>query len=133
MREARIWVVIADGETARISSSCDGTTIVIPAPSARAEDGPSPIHRAWYGSEKGRCLFYRGPSQDFAAHIAQILLEAAREHAYDGLIVIAAPEIEAELRRAIGPEISAKLIGEIIRDQNHLQLSEPSHTDEIRH
>jgi protein required for attachment to host cells len=138
MREARIWGVIADGETARISSSFDGTTILVPAPScanpfASAYDQPSRSHRAWYGSERRSCLFYRSPEGEFAGHIAQVLLEAAREHAYDGLIIIASQEIEAELRRAIGPEIAAKLVGEIIRDQHCPQVFEPSHTEQIRH
>jgi protein required for attachment to host cells len=138
MREARIWVVIADGETARISSSFDGTTILVPAPScanpfAGADDQASRSRRAWHGSESRPCIFYRGPKQEFAAHIAQILLEAAREHAYDGLIVIAAPEIEAELRRAIGPEASAKLVGDIIRNHPYPQFPAPSHTEQIRH
>jgi len=136
MREARIWVVIADGETARISSSFEGTTMLVSAPPcanpfAGAYDQAS--HRAWYGSEKRSCLINRSPEGEFAAHIAQILLEASREHAYDGLIIIASPEIETELRRAIGPEIAAKLVGEIIRDQRCPQVFEPSHTEQIRH
>jgi protein required for attachment to host cells len=138
MREARIWVVIADGESARISSSSDGTTMLVPAPPsanpfASVDDQAMRSHRAWYGGERRPCIFYRGPKGEFAAHIAQILLEAAREHAYDGLIMIATPEIESELRRAIGPEISAKLVGEIIRDQPYPRFSEPPHTEQIRH
>jgi protein required for attachment to host cells len=140
MREARIWVVIADGEIARICSSSDGTTTVVLAPAI--DDAPSceldsertaRTHRIWYGRENRHCFFARGAEQQFAGHIAQILLEAAREHAYDGLVVVAKPEIEAELRRALAPETRARLIGEVIRDLPHARSDEPAEPAPIRH
>jgi protein required for attachment to host cells len=48
--------------------------------------------------------------------LAQILNEGAREEAYDGLIIIAAQEIASSLKRALSPETSALLIGNIVRD-----------------
>jgi protein required for attachment to host cells len=140
MRDARIWVVIAHDETASICSSFDGTSVVVSA-SSSAElpadaadlDRTGRQHRAWYGPEQRNCFFNRGPRQQFAGHIAQILREAAREDAYDGLILIAAPGIEAELRRALSPETRAKLLGEVIRDGATSQTIDPLSSERVCH
>jgi protein required for attachment to host cells len=44
------------------------------------------------------------------------LLEGAREAAYDGLVIIAAPAVAAELENALAPEALARLFGEIVHD-----------------
>ena len=137
MDDVRIWVVICDGEGARICSTSDGTTAILPPPPLRnplaaALEG-NPMEKAWFGHGKRGFLARRGPKQQFAAHIAQILLEAVREESYDGLILIAAPEIEAELRRALAPETEARLLGEIIRDLPFARPLEAAHAETIRH
>jgi hypothetical protein len=137
MDDVRIWVVICDGESARICSTSDGTTAIVPPPPfadpfAGALEG-NPIEKAWFGHAKRGFLVRRGPKEQFARHIAQILFEAAREQSYDGLILIAAPEIEAELRRALAPETEARLLGEIIRDLPFARPVEADHAEGIRH
>jgi protein required for attachment to host cells len=71
--------------------------------------------QAWYRMQ-GRSFSIRRTTSVLAGHLVQILSEAAREGAYDGLVVIAAPEIARELDRALTPETRARLIGEIVRD-----------------
>jgi hypothetical protein len=105
MRKARIWVLMADVEGARICSTLDGTTKFIPSP----QDG------GWYRADKTTCLLGSALGH-FAAYLAQILREGARERAYDGLVIIAAPEIARSLERALAPETCALVIGEIVRD-----------------
>jgi protein required for attachment to host cells len=57
-----------------------------------------------------------GATAHFTDHIAQILGEAAAEHAFDGLVIIAAPHIASEIERALSPRARALMIGEIVRD-----------------
>ncbi len=141
MRDARIWIVSADGETARIASTFDGTTAIVAAPpfvdpfaGGDVEgDRADRCHKAWYRGKTRKSVFGHSPRQQFAGHIAQILLEAGREHAYDGLVLIATPEIETELRRALAPETQARLIGELIRDLGYARPLETVRSEEIRH
>jgi protein required for attachment to host cells len=135
-----MWIAIVHEDMASISSSSDGRTIVVSASSCALSledevdiDRAGLRHRAWYGPEKDNCFFNRGPKQQFAEHIAQILREAALEDAYDGLIVIAAPEIETELRRVLSPEIRAKLVGDVIRNTPLSATSEPPCSDRVCH
>jgi protein required for attachment to host cells len=111
-----IWVVITDGATARICSSEDGVTTLLPTLGAvenfaGADEAFEPSER-WISSPRVQPSFKR----QFASELARILSDGASEEAYDGLIVIAAPRIMGELRNALAPETRKRLIGEIVRD-----------------
>jgi protein required for attachment to host cells len=80
------------------------------------------MSRAWYRFKGGQG-FLRGRKAQFAGHIAQILQEAAAEQAYEGLIIIATPEIADELERALDSRTRALLVGDVVRD---LPVSDPS-------
>lgn len=139
MRKLRMWVLIADATSARICSSTDGTSMYIPAPAdvdfMRA-NAPCPLSveacKAWYQPNK-RNLLMMSDIGHFAAHLAQILHEGAREHAYDELIVIATPEIAQSLKRTLTPETCALLVGEVIRDIPNIAAGEAEITRELRH
>ena len=139
MRNARIWVLIADVESARICSSTDGMTKLIPMLSLGNPLGEADARRsveafrAWYSPEKRNFFFTRTVKQQYAAHIAQILLEAAREDTYDGLMIVATPEIESDLTLALAPEVRALLIGDVIRDLPYASQGEPPVLNAIRH
>ena len=74
-----------------------------------------------------------GATSRFAGHIAQILAEAAAEHAFDGLVIIAAPQIANEIERALGPQTHARMIGGIVRDLPAVAPVEMTAGEELWH
>jgi hypothetical protein len=133
--EARIWVLITDGVNTRICSSDDGMATPITAPMFLPE-GPleryASIHEAWFKAEGQRRLS-PNPNRQHLWHLSQLLLEGARNDAYDGLIIIAAEPIVAKLKEMLAPETRALLIGRIVRDFVGLEPSASCPPAEIRH
>ena len=120
MPNPRIWILITDGVSARICSTKDGTTTAIVAPTelrptASEDPGNKRKSEAWY-LLGGKSSFMRGPTAHFTDHIAQILGEAAAEHAFDGLVIIAATHIASEIERALSRQTRALMIGDVVRD-----------------
>jgi protein required for attachment to host cells len=66
-------------------------------------------------------------------HVSQLLLEGAREGAYDGLIIIAAPAVAAEREDALAPATRALLIGEIVHDHTIPARADVYAVPELRH
>lgn len=134
MREANIWVLIADGETARICSTREGLTTPISgvAPCGSFAGREEAIFNAWHGKSRWS-TFDRNLKRTYASYLAQLLLEAGREGAYDNLIIVAAPEIMKDLSRALSPETSARLIGSIVKDVPHFTAPEGAESYELRH
>lgn len=137
MRNARIWVVIMDGLSARICSSGDAAAIPITPPTeircgAIDEPRTKRLSEAWYflGRRHG-CL--GGASSQFIQHVAQILGEAAAEHAFEGLVIVAAPEIAGQIERALSPGTRALMIGDIVRDLPTLAPGPQAAPSELRH
>ena len=133
----RIWVVITDGASTRICSCQDGTATPITAPNFQphgwhSDDRHVTANRAWFKAEQQTSLS-QNPRRQHLAHIGQVLLEAAREHAYDGLLIIAAAPIAAQLENALAPETRALLIGKIIQDDAGLEPGGFRKQPEIRH
>ena len=115
---ARIWVLITDGVNTRLCSSEDGTATPIVAPIFPAGgtlEQHAHIHGAWFKAEGQRRLS-PNPRRQHLWHLSQVLLEAARAGAYDGLIIIAAEPIAAKLKEILAPETRALLIGKVVRD-----------------
>ncbi len=130
MRNTRIWILIADGVSARICSTDEGGTIAITAPQeARSgtigEPARHRMEEAWY-LLGGKCCLMRGASAHFTDHIAQILGEAAAERAFDGLVIIAAPHIASEIERALSLQTRALMIGDVVRDLPAFAPAEPA-------
>lgn len=116
----RIWVLITDGVNSRICSSQDGTAMPIAAPLFRLEGANSHerhanMYAAWFKAEN-RSRPSPNPTHQHLLHLSQVLLEGAREGAYDGLVIIAAEAVAAPLKAALAPETRALLIGKVIRD-----------------
>ena len=138
MRNARIWVLIADAASARICSTKDGTATAIDAGTGaiRGLDTPGKrdetLCRAWFRAE-GHNSFSAGPVRRFALHLGQILKEGAREKAYDHLIVIAAPDIAGHLEQVLAPETRALLVGEVVRDLRPAGISPVEIREELWH
>ena len=133
----RIWVVITDGANTRICSSRDGMATPITTPlfpvhgSALAQPDLRP-YKAWFKTERQGRLS-RNPRRQHLLHVSQILLEGAREDAYDGLVIIAAPTVAAELENALAPETHVRLIGEIVHDHTISAPADVYVLPELRH
>ena len=133
----RIWIVITDGVNTRIGSCDDGMITPVATPvfnlgSTSLDQRELAACRAWFNVEGLRRLSRDLRSQHLL-HIRQLLLEAARDRAYDGLILIAPEPAAAELQEALALETRALLIGKVIRD---LAGGDPAVTDapaEMRH
>jgi hypothetical protein len=65
--------------------------------------------------------------------VCQVLLEAAHERAYDGLVIIAPAETAARFEDALSPETRALLIGRIVQDSECPDPDPPGEQLEIRH
>src|SRR6185295_19185732 len=139
-RSARIWVLITDGMTARICSTEDGgaTPIVPPVSvtggvgSAGEVDWDERVYRVWFRGESQHS-FDGSAKRQFALHLAQLLNEGAVDGAFDGLIIIAAPQIRAELQHALSARSRALLVGEIGRDLPAFNVVAEGFAAEMRH
>ena len=89
-------------------------------------------YNAWFKTE-GQQRLSRNPRRQHLLHVSQLLLESARDGAYDGLIIIAAEPVVAELKEALAPETRALLIGRIVRDFAGFEPPAPYEPPEMRH
>jgi hypothetical protein len=94
MRESCIWVLVAGRNEARIYSSDDGVHELNPATPAAAHVGTT-------------------GGGTFPQFVAGILRDGAREGAFDGLILVAPPDVSRDLQHAMGPDMASLVIGEI--------------------
>jgi len=138
LREVRIWVLITDGATARICSTEDGvaTPVLVPMLSSDyAEafdlDWENRAYRVWFRAES-QAVFPKSASRQLALHLAQLLNEGARDGAFDGLIVIAAPQIRRELQQALSAQTRALLVGRVVRDLASIEAAEADFASELR-
>lgn len=133
----RIWIVITDGVKTRICSCEEGIARPITAPifgidAADLDDRDLRAYRAWFKAE-GQHRLGRNPRRLHLSHVSQVLLEGARDGAYEGLIVIAAEPSAAELHETLAPEARARLIGRIVRDFATMEPPAGREPPEIRH
>ena len=133
-QSARIWVLITDGANAQLCSCQDGSGVPIAPPCFERSSSLGTDLRtfsAWFKAEGQSRISLDAPLQHLL-YVSQLLQEAAREGAYDGLVIIAAAPIATELEDALSPETRALLIGKVVsyslppdaerpRDQPHLR------------
>jgi hypothetical protein len=130
---ARIWVLITDGVNSRLCSCHDGTATPITTPLFDTHDERDlRAYKAWFKAEPQTRLS-QNPRRQHMWHVSQVLLEGAREHAYDGLVIIAAPIVAAELEEALAPDTCALLIGQIVLDDTCRGPEIPCERQEICH
>ena len=133
----RIWVVITDGISTRISSCQDGVTTPITAPYFNLCEGDSDerdvrAYKAWFKTERQTSL-NQNPRGQHLFHIGQVLLEGARERAYDNLVIIAQAPIADQIESALAPETRALLIGKIMQDYADPDPEIACEQPEVRH
>jgi hypothetical protein len=136
-RGARIWILITDGVSSRLCSCHGGIATPITTPlfdiQGTGFDGRDVrAYKAWFKTESQTRLS-QSPRFQHVLHVSQLLLESARERAYDGLVIIAASAIAAELEEALSPETRALLIGNIVRDRVWLEPEVPCDQQDIHH
>lgn len=133
MRPARIWILVADGQTARFLASEKRNEdpapalpdMIVPNPPTREQgtERPGRVHES-VGARRSAYEpptdMHRQAKRDFAKAVAETLLTKTRENAFDKLIVVAPPEMLGDLRGALAPETKARLIGERARDYTEL-------------
>ena len=137
MSESRIWVLVADGETARLYCGDGKMGKLTPAifhelhamdfVSARPVTPMAPVFdeadiwnepvEMWDTPEPLPVLDTRTP---FADQLARLLRDGASDGAYDGLVIAAPPGVMGRLDRALTVEARARLMGRVADDLMHL-------------
>jgi len=111
MSNNEIWVVVAtDSSGARILANAEGTSRVLAAfemPSRPSVDQDSKIVSL---------LNARRPAATLARQVVTCLVEGAIHGSYEGLVIVASPEMKRELRLAMDRRVFDLLIGEIVED-----------------
>lgn len=97
-----------------------------------SDDRDLKAYKAWFKAE-GEQQLGRNPRRQHLLHVSQLLLEGARDKAYDGLIIIATEPVASELEDALAPEIGTLLIGKIVRDDSGLERAATYDPPEMRH
>ena len=136
-RSTRIWILITDGVSSRLCSCHDGIATPITTPlfdiQGTGFDGRDlRAYKAWFKAESHQRLSQNARHQHIR-HLSQMLLESARERAYDGLVILAAASVAAEVEEALAPETRALLIGNIVRDSARLEPEVPCEQRDIHH
>jgi len=134
MPQGGLWVLITDGVTARICSTGDGMTTPLPMHGLAASEWDRWANGLGLGlhGSASRPAFFRGGKRLFAGSLAEFLQQAGREHAYENLAIIAAPQIAGPLNDALAPETRARLIGKIVCDVEDCETPELAMA-ELRH
>ncbi len=111
MSSNEIWVVVAtDASGARILANTDGTsrvlqTLAMPPRPAAARD-----------AKIVNLLHARRPGATLARQIMSHLIEGAIHGCYEGLVIVASPDMTRELRLAMDRRVHDLVLGEIVED-----------------
>jgi protein required for attachment to host cells len=82
---------------------------LMPASNATASAGESELHLE---------------GEEFARRVAQRLTELHQQQRFDELRIVAAPRFLGYLRKALGPEVSRAVVGELNKELIHLNNQE---------
>jgi protein required for attachment to host cells len=137
MAEPRIWVLVADSDTARLYCGDGSMARLRPALTRELTaldflpaSSPVPVFSGfdeadiWNDAEDGLGIGDAsaggGLSIPFPDQLARLLREGAFDDAYDGLIIAAVPRLMGRLDRALSAETRARLMGCVVDDLMHL-------------
>ena len=132
-----IWIVIADSARARILMKEGNTERYAAVPGGVFEQDNPPTHEQ--GTERpgrthpriagasrhtvmqNRADWHDLEKQKFAARIADFLNQAARDRAYQRLVLVAPPDTLGMLRAELDDGASAWLAASVAKDYTHLK------------
>lgn len=133
VRAHKTWVVVANGTAARALAN-DGVgkglvpdpalTMSIEDPPSRdlGTDRPGRVHDRFGPGRHAmepKVDWHRQEKSRFAKAVAERLESAARDGAFDRLVLVAPPTAMGDLRAALGDRVRAMVTGEITKDLTH--------------
>ena len=146
MRKTVTWIVIADGEKARIVAN-EGAGKGLAAVPGHAMSTTLHYDRDIYADRPGRVQessgstrhaiqprldWHRFEKQQFAKSVAGMLDAEAGKGAFDRLVLVAPPRTLGDLRGALAAATRAKVTGEIDKDLTHLNDHDlPAHLEKV--
>ncbi|MEI9991960.1 MAG: host attachment protein [Rhizomicrobium sp.] len=111
MSNNEIWVVVAtDASGARILANTEGTSRVLET----LATPPRPVVER--NTKVVNLLHARRPGATLARQIMCHLIEGAIQGCYEGLVIVASPDMTRELRLAMDRRVFDLVLGEIIED-----------------
>ncbi len=136
------WVLIADGEKALfLENVTDGEDPHLQVRRIEEQDNPKDIDQS--ANRPGRMQEGRpgnsasGPrsafqdtdwhelaKERFADDLAELLYKQAHRGAFDSLVIVAAPQVLGNLRKALHQEVAQKVIGEVSKTLTNHQIDE---------
>ncbi len=138
MKPQKTWIVIADGERARVLECSGVGEPFVPVTRETLHDDNPPTHLQ--GTERPgrvhesvgttrhaiqpRVDFHRAQKAEFAHTIAQMLEDAAQTHVYQRLVLVAPPRMMGDLRAALGTHARALVADELSHDLTHFSDKE---------
>ena len=128
MTAPRIWILVADGQTARLEPALP-YEMRMPNPPTR-EQGAERPGRAYESSGKARHAvephvdWHREAKRSFAGELADLLGQKARDNAFDELVLIAPPQMMGDLRDALDGATKARVKTEVTKDLTQLTAIE---------
>lgn len=138
IRIRRIWIVVANGTTARALENEGAGKGLNPAPAFEmtiespptrdlGSDRPGRVHDR-YGpgrhAMEPKADWHRQDKAAFAKSVVDRIESAARNHAFDRLILVAPPTVMGDLRAALGRHTHDLVSGEITKDLTHCSPDE---------
>lgn len=138
MKSPHIWIVVADGETARFFSAHGRTAkleqgipyelrMINPPTRDQGAERPGRGHESvgqLRHSVQPRVDLHREAKRSFAEEIAALLFEKARENAFDELIIAAPPKMLGDLRDAMDEKTKERVKAELHKDLTKLSPTE---------
>lgn len=138
MTAPRIWIVVADGETARIYSALGRTArleqalpyeLRMPDPPTREQGADKPgrvfdSHGAGRHAIQPHADWHREAKHQFAREIAELLKRKAQEDQFDELVVVAPPPVMGDLRKDFDEHTKARVKAEVTKDLTKLSPTE---------
>jgi len=133
VRKHVTWVLVADGQRARILQNDGPGKGLAPVPPGeighanpptreQGADRPGRTQESVGGARHAmepRADWHRAEKARFAAELAGRLERAARDDAFERLILIAPPQPLGDLRKALPESVRARVAAEIDKDLTH--------------
>lgn len=137
-RKRRTWIVVANGTTARALENegvgkglnpAPAFEMTVESPPTRdlGSDRPGRVHDRFGPGRHAmepKADWHRRDKALFAKAVAERIEVAARDHAFDRLVLVAPPTVMGDIRGALDRHTSELVTGEVTKDLTHSDLAE---------